>query len=303
MMDPHQSELRLGSTMMTNEEILNTVFGSLSLPLRKIAIYSSALQSTQDEVERRSCLSQVIGCHEPWITAMMAEYENNWIDLDPASVDCSRVLTDLKTLQESSDSASMVRVLQQERYRRQPAVVEAALSALERLSLDNTRHKMSVVHAGGIAAAVDAMERFPQHASIQRLATVLLARLAFLQSLGGERFFDRFGIVMCGLQPSEQVLDLAIVELLRDAGALTAIRTAVEHNLYKVDFLSGDEDANYEHTLASQQIPVVCEHLTQGKDRESLRRRWCFLRTCLASLLDDTSITPETLSSILCSSY
>jgi hypothetical protein len=107
-----------------------------------------------------------------------------------------------------------------------------------------------------------------------------------------------------------------------DAGGVRLIERALLDGLYQVEMSRpGQEDENYQRRLAARQGPAVCacllatdrdgegsarSHRTPlsigsrlRKSPKELHRSFSFLRTCLASLLDNTTITEDTLSAIL----
>ena len=244
-------------------------------------------------------------------------------------------------------------------------VQELGVHTLLKLILSSQENKLHVINCAGITATVAAMLNHTESATLQRQGAALLLNLPFFFTKEySEDIDDEMDIVfnhhnsnaldqiinqMCDDDSSmikEKVLtttttttsylDLRCVQLLVQQGALHCIQTATEENLFKVVIdLSGDESENYVRALAKDQIPALCQLLTnfygyryinngngvmttttrsaasQQVSRQSARgssheeqnqkvgKELSFIRRSLASLVDDPSIAPDTLASCL----
>ena len=148
-----------------------------------------------------------------------------------------------------------------------------------------------------------------------------------------------FGVCPLQPKHKDMVVNLAIVQLWLRAGVPQLLMQVVETNRLGVtnttttttttttandDVCEYDETARYEQSLAKSQLLFVCKELSNVTNKETtqpshttttsscsssnnpsiqkdlqLRKRILLVRSCLASLLQDTSITTDTLGGFL----
>lgn len=203
-----------------------------------------------------------------------------------------------------------------------PNVLEVQLECLRRIRrcLEHEQHKKAVVRAGGLAALVACLSRVVLvtapiaaqistpycRAEVVRDAVTLVIRL--LYAPGSAEYYTKQGVPV-GSSKDGQVLHLPLVELLDEAQAWKVLYAAAQSDAWHAacggegksnsnDHRHSEEGA-YERALALQSIASVAQHLRDELHTPAqLARRIGFLRTCLASALNDSTIG-EPLGSIL----
>jgi hypothetical protein len=242
-------------------------------------------------------------------------------------------------------------------------VQEMGIQALLALTLSSQDNKLHVVNCSGISAVVAAMRNHTHDATLQRQGAALLLNLPFFfnkKSTDSDEDTSVFSshhnnrtitslrddsLTIGGKKSTStrkttttttSFLDLHVVQMLVQEGALHCVLVATEENLLQVVMdLAGDESDNYARVFAKAQIPALCQLLmdlygyrfptndnggTNGfvtttttaassLPRLGLRQRHgqnkkvgqelSFIRRSLASLVDDPTIAPDTLVSFL----
>lgn len=258
-----------------------------ALVRRKIAIFCNSLDQLKVAEGRLNDLS--IKFREKAIGETILEFEQDLIKADSRDVSWSVVLAQIALAESNGCLRSICWHLMNDSHIYVPVIQEAGLLALKRMCTACERKKDELTNCGGISMLVSCLQNHSRVPSVQRLATGLLMSL----------------VSFC-----HRKTDWSVIHLLLEANALQAIAEAAELNFYKIDFcLCDDEDGNYERALACRQVPVVCRFIMHSfsnggkKQRDVISKRFAFLQTCTASLLNDDSITKDLLRSILLAHY
>lgn len=199
----------------------------------------------------------------------------------------------------------LVTMLRDAVLRHQARVQERVLHALRALlespregSQDQAYFKNCMVNCGVLQGIADCMARHPDSSKIQRHATAILLNLPFFDPRND---IDKSPVNARNeriLRDSRQAVDVTMVDLMVQAGCLELMLVAVQTNAYDVHYIvPGDEEGNYERSLANIQIPIVCRGIDVRSSR--LLKSFSFLRQCMASLLSDNQMSPKTLASFL----
>jgi len=280
-------EEELFSQMINALDACSLVGEENALIRRKIAIFCNSLDQLKAAEGRLNDLSCKF--REKAIGATILEFEQNLIKIDPRDVPWSVVLAQIALAESRRCVRSICWHMMNDSHMYVPVIQEAGLLALKHMCTACERKKDELVNCGGISMLVFCLQNHSRVPNVQRLATGLLMSL----------------VSICNRKA-----DWSIIQLLLEAKALQVIAEAAELNFYKIDFcLCDDEDGNYERTLACRQVPVVCRFIMHSfsnrgkKQRDVIIKRFAFLQTCTASLLNDDSITKDLLRSILLAHY